>query len=80
MEKEIDYVSDEFLPFLIKISYSFILTKEIHKFYFSFLFLFEYKISCKFKKFDCLIKKIHIAFIHVFYLNSDRCRFQFDVK
>lgn len=31
MEKEIDYVSDEFLPFLIKISYSFILTKEIHK-------------------------------------------------
>lgn len=65
MEKEIDSVSDEFLPFLIKISYSFILTKEI-KFYFLFLFLFEYKISCKFKKFDCLIKKIQIAFIHVF--------------
>lgn len=31
MEKEIDSVSDEFLPFLIKISYSFILTKEILK-------------------------------------------------
>lgn len=66
MEKEIDSVSDEFLPFLIKISYSFILTKEILKFYFLFLFLFEYKISHKFKKFDCLIKKIQIAFIHVF--------------